>query len=96
MKKKRKNILIKGVFYASLMVFAFIYFSEITGYYEYSNNKIKRFEKFLKKYEALCKQRRLDRKKQREEIFSFKNSEDKTHKILTILGLKLKFRRKNG
>ena len=56
MKKKSKNILIKVVFYDSLMVFAFIYFSEITGYYEYSNNKkttlteeqIKKFEKDIK------------------------------------------------
>ena len=29
-------------------------------------------------------------------IFSIGNSKDKKHKVLTILGIKLKFRRKNA
>ena len=37
--KKKKNKLLKFVFSIFLLSFIIVYFSEITGYYEYQNNK---------------------------------------------------------
>ena len=56
MKKIKNNLLIKFIFIIFFMFFSFIYFSEITGYYEYSNNKkntltelqIQKFEEDIK------------------------------------------------
>ena len=61
MKKNNKNIFLKLFFSIFLFLFSFIYFSEITGYYEYSNNKkttltenqIKKFEEDIKKGEKV-------------------------------------------
>lgn len=39
MKKNKKNKIFKFVFYAFLLTFVVIYFSELTGYYEYQNYK---------------------------------------------------------
>lgn len=53
MKKTKKNKLFKFIFMAFFLSFLVIYFSELTGYYEYQNHKksvlteeqIKKFEK---------------------------------------------------
>lgn len=39
MKKKKKNNIFKFVFLVLLMSFLVVYFSELTGYYEYQNYK---------------------------------------------------------
>lgn len=56
MKKDKKNKLYKFIFYVFFISFLVIYFSELTGYYEYTNYKkaalteeqIKKFEEDVK------------------------------------------------
>ena len=56
MKKNKKNKIYKFIFYIFFMSFLVIYFSELTGYYEYQNYKkmnltetqIKKFEEDIK------------------------------------------------
>lgn len=39
MKKKKKNSIFKFIFFIFFMSFLVVYFSELTGYYEYQNYK---------------------------------------------------------
>ena len=56
MKKDSKNKILKFIFYVLFISFLVIYFSELTGYYEYQNHKkttlteeqIKKFEDDIK------------------------------------------------
>ncbi len=56
MKKAKKNKLFKLIFFTFLLVFIIIYFSELTGYYEYQNHlrrdlteeQIRKFEEDVK------------------------------------------------
>ena len=51
--KKKKNRLFKFLFYVFFLVFLVVYFSEITGYYEYQNYKKKALtEEQIKKFES--------------------------------------------
>ena len=53
MKKNRKQSLFKIVFASFLFSFLVIYFSELTGYYEYKNhNKTVLTEEQIKKFES--------------------------------------------
>ncbi len=52
MKKNKKNKIFKFIFMIFLMSFIVIYFSELTGYYEYENHKKATFtEEQIKKFE---------------------------------------------
>lgn len=53
MKKKKKNSLFKVIFFMFFFSFLVIYFSEVTGYYEYQNHQKKTLtEEQIKKFEA--------------------------------------------
>ena len=53
MKKNKNNKIFKFVFYILLISYLVIYFSEITGYYEYQNHsKATLTEKQIRKFEA--------------------------------------------
>lgn len=43
MKKNKKNKLFRFIFFIFFMGFIVVYFSELTGYYEYQNHKKKTF-----------------------------------------------------
>ena len=52
MKKNKKNNIFKFIFLIFLLSFVAIYFSELTGYYEYQNHKKSSLtEKEIKKFE---------------------------------------------
>ena len=53
MKKKNNNKIFKFVFYTLLISYLVIYFSEITGYYEYQNHsKATLTEEQIRKFES--------------------------------------------
>ena len=53
MKKTKGNKLFKFIFFIFLMGFIIVYFSELTGYYEYQNYKKKTLtEEQIKKFET--------------------------------------------
>ena len=57
MKKKKNNKLFKFIFYTFLLSFVIVYFSELTGYYEYQNYKKKTMtEEQIKKFESDVKE----------------------------------------
>ncbi len=52
MKKNKKNSIYKFIFYLFFISFLVIYFSELTGYYEYSNyQKMALTEKQIREFE---------------------------------------------
>ena len=53
MKKKKNNKVFRFIFFIFFMSFVIVYFSELTGYYEYQNYKKKTLtEEQIKKFET--------------------------------------------